>query len=154
MIKSGLTQSELIQWGGPEVFNRALAYVNSGSVSRAVYDDEKLEIRGNIVQADGWEMPVVCHLEANGRIRSGCTCLMNQKYGQICAHVVAIGIAVMVQEMDDIEPEPSSPARGKSAADEAAAAEPEEPEEEYIRVPMAPRFSRLYRGRGHPFRLS
>ena len=146
MIKSGLTQSELIQWGGPEVFNRALAYVNSGSVSRAVYDDEKLEIRGNIVQADGWEMPVVCHLEANGRIRSGCTCLMNQKYGQICAHVVAIGIAVMVQEMDDIESEPSSPAREKSAADEAAAAESEEPEEEYIRVPMAPRFSAFVSG--------
>ena len=142
MIKSGLTQKELIQWGGPEIFNRALALVNSGDVTQAEYDDEKLEIRGKIAQADGWEMPVVCHLEAGGRIKSLCPCLMNQKYGQICAHVVALGIAVMVQEMDDIEDEPAAVERGKSAAEE----EPKEKEEDYILVPMAPRFAAFISG--------
>ena len=32
MIKSGITREELIQWGGEEVFNQALAICNSGDV--------------------------------------------------------------------------------------------------------------------------
>ena len=142
MIRSGITQSELVQWGGPDVFSQALAIVNSGDVTAAEYDDDKLEIRGKIEQPNGWEMPVKFHLEPGGRIKSGCPCMQNQKYGQICAHVVALGIVIMVKEMDDIDEERKA----------AKAAEPESPpedtaeEEEFIPVPMAPKFDAFVSG--------
>ena len=143
MVRSGLTQEELIQWGGPEVFNRALALVNAGDVTHAEYDDDQLLIRGKIAQPNGWEMSVSCHLEPSGRIKSLCPCIQNQKYGQICAHVVALGIAVMVQEMEDEEEENADAERGNSSADERGESAAEE---EYILVPMAPKFAAFVSG--------
>ena len=141
MVKSGITQNELIQWGGPEVFNQALGIVNSGDVTLAEYDDEKLEIRGKIEQPDGWEMPLSFHLEPGGRIKSACPCMQNQRYGQICAHVVALGIAVMVKEMDDVEEEPARD--GDDGADEPC---DESPEEDFIPVPLPPKFDAFVSG--------
>ena len=46
MIKSGITQEELIKWGGPEVFNQALALCNSGDVKNVAYDDDTLLVSG------------------------------------------------------------------------------------------------------------
>ena len=143
MIRSGITQAELIQWGGPDVFNQALAIVNSGDVTAANYDDDKLEISGKIAQPSGWEMPVKFHLEPGGRIKSGCPCMQNQRYGQICAHVVALGIVVMVKEMDDIEAEERE---ANASAAEAEMAQEQEPEEEFIEVPMAPKFDAFVSG--------
>ncbi|MBQ4470935.1 MAG: SNF2 helicase associated domain-containing protein [Kiritimatiellae bacterium] len=140
MTRSGITQDELVQWGGAEVFNQALAIVNSGDVTSAEYDDDKLEISGKIAQSSGWEMPVKFHLEPGGRIKSACPCMQNQKYGQICPHVVAIGIAIMVKEMDDIEEEERE--AKASASDEA----PPVQEEEFIEVPMAPKFDAYVSG--------
>lgn len=134
MVRSGITKDELVQWGGVDVFNQALALVNSGDVTKAEYDDDKLEIRGKIEQRDGWEMPVSFHLEPGGRIKSACPCAANQRYGQICPHVVALGIAVMVQEMDDAEDETAD------APSVAADAVPAQPDDDFIPVPMAPRF--------------
>ena len=57
-MKSGITREELVEWGGVEVFNQALALVNAGDVAGAEYDDDKLEIRGKIAQPSGWEMPL------------------------------------------------------------------------------------------------
>lgn len=139
MIRSGITQDELIKWGGAEVFNQALALVNSGDVTSAEYDDDKLEISGKIEQPSGWEMPVKFHLEPGGRIKSACPCMQNQKYGQICPHVVAIGIAIMVKEMDDIEEE----VRASKAASEDSSPDPEE---NLIEVPMAPKFDAFVSG--------
>ena len=132
MIKSGITREELIQWGGDETFNQALALCNSGDVSEVVYDDETLTITGKIAQPNGWTMPVKFHLEPGGRIKSECPCITNQKYGQVCPHVVAIGLALVIQEMDEIETEivrPNSP-----------------PPPDYIEVPMAPKFYALVSG--------
>jgi superfamily II DNA or RNA helicase len=141
MVKSGITQQELIQWGGPGVFNQALAIVNSGDVIAAEYDDDRLEIRGKIEQPNGWEMKVSFHLEPGGRIKSACPCMQNQKYGQICPHVVALGIAVMVKEMDDIE---EAPQKGAKSANSDTS--PAEPEEDFIPVPMAPKFDAFVSG--------
>ena len=140
MIKSGITQQELVQWGGPEVFNQALGIANSGAVTAAEYDDDKLEIRGKIAQTDGWEMPVRFHLEPGGRIKSFCPCMQNQRYGQICAHVVALGLAIMVKEMDDIEDD--VPCNAEALDDETVL----EQEEEFIEVPMAPKFDAFVSG--------
>ena len=132
MVKSGITKEELIDWGGAEVFNQALAIANSGAIRRAEYDDDTVTIRGLIEQDDGWEMPVSLKLLAGGRIRSMCPCATNRQYGKVCPHVVALGIAIMVQEMelpdeDEAPPPPAAP-------------EPPPPEEACVEVPMKPRF--------------
>lgn len=147
MATSGITQQELIQWGGAGVFNQALALVNSGDVTKADYDDDKLEIRGRIEQPDGWEMPVSFHLEPGGRIKSACPCIQNQKYGQVCAHVVALGIAVMVKEMDDAE-DAAGAAQTPSSGGGRDDAPPKDraAEEEFITVPLHPKFDAYVSG--------
>ena len=140
MVKSGITREELVEWGGVEVFNQALALVNAGDVAGAEYDDDKLEIRGKIAQPSGWEMPVTFELKPGGRIESHCPCDTNRRYGMVCPHVVAIGIALMVCEMDETEPE--KPRRGASAAD---APDPCEGED-FIEVEAKPKFSAFVLG--------
>ena len=142
MVKSGITREELVQWGGSEVFNQALAICNSGAVTEAKYDDETLIISGKIEKSDGWEMPVRFKLDAGGRIKSECPCYSNQRYGQVCPHVVAIGIAIMVQEMDDAETESPRRKGGSIEQDE----QPEEDTSKYIEVPMTPKFYALVSG--------
>ena len=90
-VKSGITHDEIIQWGGQEVFNQALALCNSGDVSDVKYDDDTLVISGKILQPSGYQMPVSLKLKPNGRIDSKCPCPTNQRFGKVCAHVVAIG---------------------------------------------------------------
>ena len=69
MVKSGISREELINWGGEEVFNQALALCNSGDVKDVVYDDEKLTVSGKIVQPSGFEMPVSLKLLENERVK-------------------------------------------------------------------------------------
>ncbi|MBS7286955.1 MAG: SNF2 helicase associated domain-containing protein [Kiritimatiellae bacterium] len=131
MVKSGISREELINWGGEEVFNQALALCNSGDVKDVVYDDEKLTVSGKIVQPSGFEMPVSLKLLENERIQSLCPCVTNQRYGRICPHVVAIGIACHILEMDPPE-EKETPLKEKE--NEAKI------EDEFIEVPAKPRF--------------
>ena len=131
MVKSGITKEELINWGGPETFNQAFALCNSGDVKDVSYDDDALIVKGKIEQPDGWEMPVSFKLMPGGRIKSMCPCVENQKFGRVCPHVVAIGIALWVMEMDAPEAKRAEP---KEEAEE------EVKEPEYIEVPMRPRF--------------
>ncbi|MGN0834147.1 MAG: DEAD/DEAH box helicase [Kiritimatiellia bacterium] len=135
MVKSGITQQDLIDWGGTEVFNQAVALCNSGDVSDVRYDDGTLTVSGKIEQPNGWAMPVSFQLEADGRITSHCPCVTNQKYGQICRHVVAIGFALSILEMED-EPAPADGAPGLAPP----------PPPQYIEVPMAPKFYALVSG--------
>ncbi|MBO5905651.1 MAG: SNF2 helicase associated domain-containing protein [Kiritimatiellae bacterium] len=131
MIKSGITQEELIKWGGAEVFNQALALCNSGVVKNVEYDDETLVVSGKIEQSDGWGMPVSFTLKAKGTIKSNCPCYANQKLSQVCPHVVAVGIALMVKEMED---------------DEAPQTDDLE-DDNVIEVPMRPSFYAYISGR-------
>ena len=140
MAKSGITLKEVEGWGGTETFRQAMAIVNSGDVAAAEYDDEALEIRGRIEQPDGWEMPVSFHLEPGGRIKSKCPCRTNVQYGQICPHVVALGIAVAVEEMDEAEC-----GREDGGPDESGG-ECAEDGEKFIEVPMQPKFDAYVSG--------
>ena len=140
MVKSGITKDELVGWGGAEVFNQALALCNSGDVQDVRYDDDKVEISGKIIRPDGWGMPVSLTLREKGRIESHCPCYTNTKLGQVCPHVVAIGIAQMAMELEEEELEqrerkPSAASgRDEDAADAAA------PGESFIEIPMKPKF--------------
>ena len=115
-VRSGITREEVVGWGGPEVFNQALALCNSGDVTDVAYDDETLLVSGKIEQPSGWAMPVSFKLERGGRIRSNCPCATNQKYGQVCPHVVAIGLALSILEMDDEEAKDEGEQRGEDSA--------------------------------------
>ena len=139
MVKSGLTRDEVEKWGGPEVFNQALAIVNAGDVVEATYDDDTLEIRGKIAQPSGWDMPVSFTLKPGGQIESHCTCDTNRCYGMVCMHVVAIGLVIAVREMDDVEPERAR--RPGADGEEDAAIE-----EEFIEVETKPKFFAFVQG--------
>ena len=139
MVKSGITQEEVIAWGGEDVFNKALPIVTSGDVHDVTYNDETLEIRGKIEQPSGWEMPVSFFLKPGGRIESHCPCDTNRRFGMVCQHVVAVGYALAVSEMDDIADE-----RPRGAAAEESD-EPQE-EEDFIEVEMKPKFAALVAG--------
>ena len=140
MVKSGITKDELIEWGGVEVFNQAFALCNSGDVKDVRYDDDSLVVSGKIEQPGGWEMPVSLKLMPGGRIKSMCHCLANQRDGKVCPHVVAIGIALWVMEMD-LPEEPARKKRGKRAEEP-----PPPPKPAYIEVPMRPRIFALLSG--------
>lgn len=131
MIKSGITQEEVIGWGGADVFNQALHLCNSNAVRDVHYDDDTLIVSGKIEQSDGWEMPVSFKLKEGGKIHSECPCAINQRYGMVCPHVVALGLALSILEQDD-EEAPASP-------DEEAAT-PSEKKMDFIEVPMSPSF--------------
>ena len=136
MVTSGLTQEEIISWGGEGVFSQALAICNSGDITGVSYDDATLTVSGGIKQRDGWTMPVKFKLEPNGLIKSDCPCAVNQSRGLVCAHVVAVGFALYLQERDALEAE----AERKAAASAADGGGPSEPEPDYIEVPMQPKF--------------
>ncbi len=114
MTKSGITKDELVGWGGAEVFNQALALCNSGDVRDVEYDDDTVTISGKIGRPDGWGMPVSLVLKEKGRIESHCPCYANTKLGQVCPHVVAIGIAQMVMEAEAEELEERETGRAPS----------------------------------------
>ena len=92
-------------------------------------------------------MPVKFKLEAGGRIHSECPCITNQKYGQVCPHVVAIGLALTILEMDEDPPVSSLPSHvlgdeGLETEDGRREAE----ESKFIEVPIAPKFYALVSG--------
>ena len=146
MVKSGISREELIGWGGPEVFNQALALCNSGDVSDVRYDDDTLTGSGKIEQPSGWAMPVKFKLEAGGRIHSNCPCETNQRYSQVCPHVVAIGLALSIMELDEPEVSrlPSQVLDGEGHETEDGRRE--EKETNFIEVPISPRFYALVSG--------
>ena len=146
MVKSGISREELIGWGGPEVFNQALALCNSGDVTDVRYDDDTLTVSGKIEQPSGWAMPVKFKLEAGGRIHSNCPCETNQRYSQVCPHVVAIGLALSIMEMDEPEVSrlPSQVLDGEGHETEDGRRE--EKETNFIEVPISPRFYALVSG--------
>ena len=151
MIKSGITREEIVRWGGADVFNQALAIVNSGDVKSVRYDDDTVTISGKIERPDGWEMPVSFVLKEQGRIESHCPCYQNQKLGQVCPHVVALAIAQMVLEADD-EPEERTgnkvKRRGGGGGGGSAPGQHQDaaPDADLIAVPMKPKFYALVSG--------
>ena len=100
------TNDILVRWGGADVFNQALRLAQHGSVLHAEWDGVEHVISGKISGPTGYPMEVKLEVLDDGTIISHCPCRMNQMYGQVCPHVVALGIHQMVSYMpDDAEEE-------------------------------------------------
>lgn len=113
MTPADFTNDLLIGWGGGDVFNQALSLAQHGSVLRAEWDDVDHVISGEIAGPTGYPMKVRLEVLDDGTIISHCPCRANQMYGQVCPHVVALGIHQMVTFMPDeaeAEPEEEVPA--------------------------------------------
>ena len=114
MTPADFTNDLLIGWGGGEVFNQALNLAQHGGVLRAAWDDVDHVISGEIAGPTGYPMKVSLEVLDDGTIISHCPCRASQMYGQVCPHVVALGIHQMVTFMPDDavaeEPEEEVPA--------------------------------------------
>ena len=106
MTPADFTNDILIRWGGADIFNQALHLAQHGGVLHAEWDDVDHVISGKISGPTGYPMEVKLEVLDDGTIISHCPCRMNQMYGQVCPHVVALGIHQMVSYMpDDAEEE-------------------------------------------------
>ena len=101
MTPADFTNDTLIGWGGEVVFNQALNLAQRGNVLNAAWDDVDHVISGEIAGPSGYPMKVSLEVLDDGSIISHCPCRMNQEYGQVCPHVVALGIHQMVTFMPD-----------------------------------------------------
>ena len=133
MGKTGLTTERLVAWGGDEVFCQARAIYSAGDVFDIRYDEASRTVSGRIRNPDGSDIETSFEIRENGDVRSRCPCYENQRCGRICPHVVALGLAQALVELETEELE-------------AKAAAPDEPEEDFIEVPAAPLFSAMVFG--------
>lgn len=132
MTPADFTNDVLIGWGGADVFNQALNLAQHGAVLRAEWDDVDHIISGELAGASGYPMKTSFEVLDDGTVISHCPCRANQMLGQVCPHVVALGIHQMVTYMpDDAEEE--------SVADGGATAQSRIPDNARI-VPDTPRF--------------
>jgi len=108
MSPQTFTNDLLIGWGGPEVFNQGLRIVRDGCVSAVEWDDRDHVVHGTITQRNGWDMKLSFEVLDDGTVRSHCPCRTNQEFGQVCPHVVALGLMLMLRAGDPDEPTESS----------------------------------------------
>lgn len=101
MTPADFTSDILIGWGGGDVFNQALNLVQHGGVLKAEWDDVEHVISGELAGASGYPLKLSFEVLDDGTVISRCPCRMNQEYGQVCPHVVALGIHQMVTFMPE-----------------------------------------------------
>ena len=121
MTPADFTNELLIGWGGGDVFNQALRLAQHGGVLQAGWDDVDHVISGKVSGPTGYPMDVSLEVLDDGTIISHCPCRMNQMYGQVCPHVVALGIHQMVSYMPDDAEEEDEPCETPEDASRAVA---------------------------------
>lgn len=87
-----ITEQLLRELGGHAVFNRAREVYRSGRVTSAVWEPPFLK---GFVGAGRRGFRAVLKIDENGDCENHCTCPEARQWGQICEHVLAVGIAVM-----------------------------------------------------------
>ena len=100
MTPADITQKMLVSWGGADIFNQALKLAKAGAVLRSDYDPKTFIVSGEIVQPGGLILRSRFRLRDDGTIDSFCPCIKNQQYGLVCVHVVALGILLMMRNVD------------------------------------------------------
>ena len=96
MTPADFTPELLQSWGGSDCFNAALSLAKQNAVAEAHWDDVDHVISGKISRPDGWGMPVSLEVLDDGTIIPHCPCRTCSEFGQVCSHVVALGLHQMV----------------------------------------------------------
>ena len=89
-----------MKWGGEGVYRQAEALVQRGAVMKAEMKDGW--ITGIIARDGGSEIYTKLRVRAPDRIESHCPCFTNREQGQVCLHVVALGITLMMRHSDPL----------------------------------------------------
>jgi superfamily II DNA or RNA helicase len=100
MNPSQITKKALLKWGGEAVYALAEQLVRRGAVLKADLQDDWLT--GVIARESASELYTRLRLLAPDRIESRCPCFTNQHSGQVCPHVVALGITLMLRHADPL----------------------------------------------------
>jgi superfamily II DNA or RNA helicase len=100
MNPSQFTKKSLIRWGGEAIYTQAEQLVRRGAVLKA--DMKGDLISGVIARESASEIYTKLRLLAPDKIESLCPCFTNQHSGQVCPHVVALGIALMLRHTDPL----------------------------------------------------
>ena len=108
MEMTGLTTEKLIAWGGEEVFRQARSIYDAGDVFDIRFDSAARTVSGRIRNPDGSDIITSFEILKNGDVRSRCPCYENQRCGRICPHVVALGLAQTLIELETAELEAKS----------------------------------------------
>ena len=99
MLASELTKAGLIKWGGESVYQQAEALVKRGGVLKAEMRDGWIK---GVIARDSGELYTKLRIHKPDRIDSHCPCVTNQQHGQVCLHVVALGITLMMRHSDPL----------------------------------------------------
>jgi superfamily II DNA or RNA helicase len=100
MNPSQLTKKGLLKWGGEAVYAQAEQLVRRGAVLKADMKDGW--ISGVIARESATEIYTKLRVLEPDRIESRCPCFTNQHGGQVCPHVVALGVALMLRHADPL----------------------------------------------------
>jgi len=104
-----ITTDVIISWGGIDVFREGLRIARRGGMVTSSWNPATHEVRGEILEDDGWSRPVSFKLMDDGTIRSNCACERNQRWGMVCRHVAAVALHMMARHMNDEDGEAARP---------------------------------------------
>jgi hypothetical protein len=100
MKATDLTKAGLLKWGGEAVYQQAEALVKRGGVLKAEMKEDG-SVSGIIARETG-EVYTKLKILTPERIESHCPCFTNRHSGQVCQHVVALGIQLMMRYTDPL----------------------------------------------------
>ncbi|MBM4144226.1 MAG: DEAD/DEAH box helicase [Lentisphaerae bacterium] len=92
-----ITRKMLLDWGGERVLHDAESLVRRGLVEEAVFDAPY--VRGTVMWSNR-PLRTAFKLLGDGTVESQCPCWANTERGIICAHVIALGLSLVLRATD------------------------------------------------------
>ena len=102
-----LTEKVLIAAGGWEAIRHAKALRETGRVSGAQWSPPLLQ---GTVQAEGREYRSGLKILTASNVENLCTCRPSREYGTICAHSLAVGLAILAGQAPPVPQSAAKPA--------------------------------------------
>jgi SNF2 family DNA or RNA helicase len=112
-----ITEKLLIAAGGWEAIRHARALCEAGRVNGASYSPPLL--KGHVREGDT-EYSAGLKIKSQGDIENLCTCRTSRQWGTICAHSLAVGLAIVARQT----PGPLAATAGASASSSSASSKP------------------------------
>ncbi len=116
-----LTEKILITAGGWDAIRHAKALRETGKVSGAQWSPPLLQ---GTVQAEGREYRSGLKILTATNVENLCTCRPSREYGTICAHSLAVGLAIIAGQNPPAPPLPATGLRGQGLTKPATSSAP------------------------------